>query len=235
MGGRGPRWRPGRAAAAAPELHPPAAAPARLTRRRQEAPRGLRGHPGERRAVPAGARQPRDALGAGSSVRPCPRAPGAPARARLAARAAASAERPRLALLLAHARPRLTFSHTRSRTLRVPSASTDQRRHTTAGSFSERGGGRAGGRARNTAATVVKTSRSLALTPPHPRAPQEVAATPSDAGTRKRLAQRRCGAADRFTTWTNPVGGPARNYKAQNTRVAAVVASPSTPRIQSVA
>lgn len=92
-GGRGPRWGPGRAAAAAPELHPPAAAPARLTRRRQEAPRGRRGHPGERRAVPAGARQPRDALGAGSSVRPCPRAPGAPARARLAARAAAGATR----------------------------------------------------------------------------------------------------------------------------------------------
>lgn len=209
--------RPGRAAAADPDLHSPAAAPARLTRRRQEAPRGRRGHPGESRAVPAGARQPRDALGAGSGVRPCPRAPGAPARARLAARAAAGAGWPRLALLLAHARPRLTFSHARSRTLRLPSAPTDQRRHTTAGS-SLRERRRAGRRARNTAVAVVKTSRSLMLTPPHLRAALEVATTPSDAGTQKGLAQPRCGAADRLTTWTNPVNRAARNYKTQNAR-----------------
>lgn len=129
----------------------------------------------------------------------------------------AGAGRPRLALLVAHARPRLTFSHKRSRTLRQPLAQTDKRRHTTAGS-SLRERRRAGRRARNTAAAVVKTSRSLTLTPPHLRAALEVAATPSDAGTQKGLAQPRCEAADRLTTWTNPVNRATRNYKTQNAR-----------------
>lgn len=93
--------------------------------------------PGTSRGAPGGPRGRATAEGraGGGEQRPplSPRSRGAGSRAvGRACCCGCDAGRPRLTLLLAHARPRLTFSHTRSRTLRLPSARTDQRRHTTA-------------------------------------------------------------------------------------------------------
>lgn len=90
--------------------------------------------PGTSRGAPGGPRGRATAEGraGGGEQRPplSPRSRGAGSRAvGRACCCGCDAGRPRLTLLLAHARPRLTFSHTRSRTLRLPSARTDQRRH----------------------------------------------------------------------------------------------------------
>lgn len=106
--------------------------------------------PGTSRGAPGGPRGRATAEGraGGGEQRPplSPRSRGACSRAvGRACCCGCYAWRPRLTLLLTHARPRLTFSHTRSRTLRLPSAPTDQQHHTTAGSSSERGGEGGGG------------------------------------------------------------------------------------------
>lgn len=106
--------------------------------------------PGTSRGAPGGPRGRATAEGraGGGEQRPplSPRSRGACSRAvGRACCCGCYARRPRLNLLLTHARPRLTFSHTRSRTLRLPSAPTDQQHHTTAGSSSERGGEGGGG------------------------------------------------------------------------------------------
>lgn len=93
--------------------------------------------PGTSRGAPGGPRGRATAEGraGGGEQRPplSPRSRGACSRAvGRACCCGCDAGRPRLTLLLTHARPRLTFSHTRSRTLRLPSAPTDQRHHTTA-------------------------------------------------------------------------------------------------------
>lgn len=164
-GGRGTGVGTGEAPAAAapgnpPALHPAAAAPARLMRQEEEAPRERRGHPGGRRGrgrpggwgdgeVPPGEGEQRDeGWGWGAASLPLsPRAPGEPAPTRSCCafcsrygerrggRGGLSSSYTRT-----HASPSLTHTLTLTHSLSLPYTQTERQRRTTAGTSSERGG-----------------------------------------------------------------------------------------------
>lgn len=254
-GGRGTGVGTGEAPAAAapgnpPALHPAAAAPARLMRQEQKAPREPRGHPGGRRGrgrpggwgdgeVPPGEGEQRDeGWGWGAASLPLsPRAPGAPAL--LLAPAARSAPAAGSGGAAAAGSPPLTLaltphplSHTRSHSLT----------HSLSHTLKQKGSAaqqpvppqrREGGDSRNTATAVAKTSRKIGLPPGLPAACSAAPVRPRR-GPHLEDRVEEAGyplpkAAARRTTWIVPTAARASDYNAQNAQATVVAAPSMTP------
>ncbi|XP_069904439.1 collagen alpha-1(I) chain-like [Oryctolagus cuniculus] len=250
-GGRGPGWGPGKhgqpqAPGNPPALRPPAAAPARRMRQQQEeAARERRGHPGGQRGRgrPGWGGSPRAKESRGTtagggervSLPLSPRAPRAPApllspaaRVLLPLRWERRGGRGGLCFshTRTHASPSLSHTHTLTLThsLTLPYTPTERQRRTTAGTSSERGGGRAPAEhGRGCRKSVAKPG--AASGPDSSRLPRRLA-VPAGARTpralRKGAGEPLPKAAAKRTTWMGARGGPAPDYNAQNAWAAAV-------------